>query len=86
MQVMPETTAWLEREVLGYELNEDTSVYDNVKAGTRLLRILLDETSDIDSAIASYYQGQGATSAGILYDDTKDYVRLVRGAWDRYWR
>jgi hypothetical protein len=83
---MPETTAWLERDVLGYELNEDTSVYDNVKAGTRLLRILLDETGDIDSAIASYYQGQGATSAGILYDDTKGYVRLVRGVWDRYWR
>lgn len=86
MQVMPETTAWLERDVLGYELNEDTSVYDNVKAGTRLLRILLDETGDIDLTIASYYQGQGATSAGILYDDTKGYVRLVRGAWDRYWR
>jgi LysM repeat protein len=87
MQLMPETAAWLERDVFGYELNEGESVYDNVKAGTRLLRILVDESGgDIDSALAAYYQGQGATSAGIMYDDTKGYVRFVHGVWERYWR
>jgi len=87
MQLMPETSAWLEQDVFHYELNEEESVYDNVKAGTRLLRILVDSSGgDIDSALASYYQGQGATSAGIMYDDTKGYVRFVRGVWERYWR
>ena len=87
MQLMPETAAWLERDVFRYELNEGESVYDNVKGGTRLLRILVDDNGgDIDSALASYYQGQGATSAGIMYEDTKGYVRFVRGVWERYWR
>ena len=87
MQLMPDTAAWLESDVFGYELNEESSVYDNVKAGTRLLRILVDTSGgDLDSALASYYQGQGATSAGIMYDDTRGYVRFVRGVWERYWR
>jgi len=87
MQLMPETAAWLETDVFGYELNEQESIYDNVKAGTRLLRILVDESGgDLDSALASYYQGQGATSAGIMYEDTRGYVRFVRGVWERYWR
>jgi len=52
-----------------------------------LLRILVDESGgDIDSALAAYYQGQGATSAGIMYEDTKGYVRFVHGVWERYWR
>ncbi len=87
MQLMPETTAWLEQDVFHYELNEEESVYDNVKCGTRLLRILVDaHGGDIDTALASYYQGQGATSAGIMYEDTQGYVRFVRGVWERYWR
>jgi soluble lytic murein transglycosylase-like protein len=87
MQVMPETAAWLETDVFGYELNEQESMYDNVRAGTRLIRILVDaHGGDLDSALASYYQGQGATSAGIMYEDTRGYVRFVRGVWERYWR
>lgn len=86
MQLMPETAAWLERDVFGYELNEDTSVYDNVKAGTRLLKILLDASGDLDTALAAYYQGQGATTGGVLYEDTKGYVRFVQGVWEKYWR
>jgi LysM repeat protein len=87
MQLMPETAAWLEGDVFGYELNEQESVYDNVKGGTRLLAILVEtHGGDIDAALASYYQGQWATSAGIMYDDTRGYVRFVRGVWERYWR
>jgi LysM repeat protein len=87
MQLMPETALWLERDVFGYELNEQESLYDNVKAGTRLLAILIESHGgDVDAALASYYQGQGATSAGIMYEDTRGYVRFVRGVWERYWR
>jgi LysM repeat protein len=85
MQLMPDTTIWLENDVFHYELNEDASVYDNVKAGVRLLRILLDSTGDVDLALASYYQGQGPTLNGVLYDDTRSYVRTVRALKDRFW-
>jgi len=86
MQLMPDTADWLERDVFGYELNEGESAYDNVKAGARLLRILIDQNGgDVDSALASYYQGQGATTAGVMYEDTRGYVHFVRGVWERYW-
>jgi soluble lytic murein transglycosylase-like protein len=55
MQLQPATTAWLETEVFGHELNESESIYDNVKGGIRLYRILLDETGDQELAIMAYY-------------------------------
>ena len=85
MQLMPDTTLWLEKDVFRYELNEDISVYDNVKAGVRLLHILLDSTGDVDLALASYYQGQGPTLNGVFYEDTRSYVRTVRALKDRFW-
>ncbi len=85
MQIMPGTAAWLESEVFGYPLNEDVSVYDNVKAGTKLLRILLDATGSPELAIAAYYQGQGATANGFMYDDTRAYVRSVLRVKQAYW-
>ncbi len=85
MQIMPQTAAWLEDEVFGYPLNEDTSAYDNIKAGARLLHILLQSTSDLDMALASYYQGYGATSSGILYKDTAGYVAAVRAVKAAFW-
>ena len=85
MQLMPDTTLWLEKNVFRYELNEHVSVYDNVKAGVRLLHILLDSTGDVDLALASYYQGQGPTLNGIFFEDTRSYVRTVRALKDRFW-
>lgn len=85
MQVMPGTAAWLESEVFGYPLNEDVSVYDNVKAGVKLLRILLDATGSPELATASYYQGQGTTASGLMYDDTRAYVKSVLRVKQRYW-
>ena len=52
MQIQPSTAYWLERDVFGYDLNIETSAYDNIKAGVRYLRILLDLTGDIDQAVA----------------------------------
>jgi len=85
MQLMPDTTLWLENDAFRYELNEDSSVYDNVKAGVRLLHILLDSTGDVDLALASYYQGQRPTLNGVFYEDTRSYVRTVRALKDRFW-
>lgn len=85
MQIVPSTGHWLETEVFGYDLNIETSAYDNIKAGTRYLRILLDLTGDIDQALAAYNQGIGALSLGILYEDTIQYVASVNAIKQRFW-
>jgi LysM repeat protein len=86
MQVTPVTAQWLEQSVFGFQLNEDVSVVDNIKMGTRYLRLLLDATGgDEDKAIASYYQGYGATAAGKMYEETKVYVQAVRSVQANYW-
>jgi len=85
MQVTPVTVQWLEQSVFGVPLNEDVSSYDNVKMGARYLRILKDATGDDDKALASYYQGYGTTSSGVMYEETKHYVELVRAVKQRYW-
>jgi len=85
MQVTPVTAEWLETAVLGEQLNEDVSIYDNVKMGARYLRVLLDATGDEEKAIASYYQGYGTTQSGKMYEETKQYVKLVRAVQERYW-
>ena len=85
MQLTPVTAGWLEESVFGQPLNEDVSVYDNISMGARYLRILIDATRDENLAIASYYQGYGATSSGKMYEETKRYVELVRAVQARYW-
>jgi soluble lytic murein transglycosylase-like protein len=86
MQLTPSTAQWLEQAVIGSSLNEDVSVVDNIRMGARYLRLLLDATGgDEDKAIASYYQGFGATAAGKMYEETKAYVQAVRSVQANYW-
>jgi LysM repeat protein len=85
MQITPVTGEWLEAAVFGEPMNEDVSVYDNVKMGARYLRILMDVTGDEEKAIASYYQGYGTTLSGKIYEETKHYVELVKAVRARYW-
>lgn len=86
MQLMPETTAWLESDIFGYDLHERDSAYDNIKLGVRYLRILMDATAwNEKTALASYYQGHGNTTNGILFSDTVDYVAAVLAVRDSYW-
>lgn len=85
MQIMPETAAWLEQDIFGHPLNEDVSAYDNVKAGVRLLRILQTATGNIERTLASYYQGYGNTIAGVLYEDTVDYIELITAVKGSFW-
>ena len=86
MQVTPVTAQWLEQSVFGFQLNEDVSVHDNIKMGTRYLRLLLEATGGHeDLAIASYYQGYGTTAAGKVYEETKAYLQAVRSVQANYW-
>ncbi len=85
MQIAPATGHWLESEVFGYGLNIETSAYDNIKAGARYLRILMDITGDIDQAVAAYYQGYSTLSLGVIYEDTIQYVATVNAIKDWFW-
>jgi LysM repeat protein len=85
MQIQPSTGHWLERDVFGYDLNIETSAYDNIRAGVRYLRLMHDLTDDSNAAIAAYYQGYAALDLGILYEDTIQYVASVNAIWDRFW-
>lgn len=85
MQLQPSTAYWLETEVFGYDLNIETSAHDNIRAGVRYLRILLDLTGDIDQAVAAYYQGYAALSLGIIYEDTVEYLAGIHAIEDWFW-
>ncbi len=85
MQIQPSTGYWLERDVFGYDLDIEASAHDNIKAGVRYLRLLLDLTGDMDQAMASYYQGYGSFSLGILYEETIQYVSDVNAIRDWFW-
>jgi LysM repeat protein len=85
MQIQPSTGYWLEDEIFGYDLNIETSAYDNIRVGARYLSILMQVTGDTDQALAAYYQGYGALSLGIIYEDTIQYVAAVKAVRDMYW-
>ena len=85
MQIVPSTGYWLETEIFGYDLEIETSAYDNIKAGARYLRVLLNLTGDIDQAVAAYYQGYSALSLGVIYEDTIQYVASVNEIKERFW-
>jgi len=85
MQIQPTTGYWLEAEIFGYDLNIETSAYDNIRAGARYLGILMELTGDTDKALAAYYQGYGALNLGIIYEDTIQYVAAVKAIRDLYW-
>lgn len=86
MQLMPGTVLWLETDFFGFDLNEQESDWDNVRLGTRYLRILLDATGYDDyDAVAAYYQGLSPTEAGVYYADTADYASMVLAVRAAYW-
>ena len=85
MQIQPTTGYWLEEEIFGYDLNIETSAYDNIRAGARYLSILIELTGDTDKALAAYYQGYGALSLGIIYEDTIQYVAAVKAVRGLFW-
>lgn len=76
MQVIPATGEWMSQR-LGRQLDL-TDPHDNAAAGIALISFNLDNTENLDIAIASYYQGlQGVKDNG-MYADTKNYVASVK--------
>lgn len=82
MQVIPSTGEWMSSRV-GKKLNL-LDPQDNVTAGVAVIRYNLDNTSNLDDAIASYYQGLGGVRKYGMYDDTKRYVASVKSLMKQY--
>lgn len=78
MQIMPGTWQWINSQLAGGSLRTHTAA-DNVKAGSLLLKALLEETGgNEEQAIAGYYQGLNSVRSRGMYEDTKQYVKNVQ--------
>jgi soluble lytic murein transglycosylase-like protein len=76
MQLLPETWEWVDVVLLGTRTPRDAS--GNVRAGVRYLRWQLDHFGgDTRLALAGWYQGARAVREIGIYDDTKEFVRIV---------
>ncbi len=76
MQLLPETWEFVDTVLLGARTPRDYR--GNVRAGVRYLRWQLDEFGgDRRLALAGWYQGARAVRERGLYDDTKEFVRIV---------
>jgi Transglycosylase SLT domain/Putative peptidoglycan binding domain/LysM domain len=82
MQLLPETWRWVETFLIGHRVERDAD--GNVRAGVRYLRWQLDQFGgDVNLALAGWYQGARAVREIGLYDDTKEFVRIVRALYGR---
>lgn len=78
MQIMPGTWDWVNHTLAGPNPLNPNSAIDNVRGGVLYLRQLLNDFGgDQNSAIAAYYQGEGAVKSRGLYTDTQQYVNSV---------
>ena len=76
MQLLPETWEFVDVVLLG--VRTPRTYQGNVRAGVRYLRWQLDEFGgDRRLALAGWYQGARAVRERGLYDDTKEFVRIV---------
>jgi hypothetical protein len=76
MQLLPETWEFVDVVLLG--ARTPRNYQGNVRAGVRYLRWQLDEfAGDRRLALAGWYQGARAVRERGLFDDTKEFVRIV---------
>jgi soluble lytic murein transglycosylase-like protein len=76
MQLLPETWEWVDAMLIGRSTPRTAD--GNVRAGVRYLRWQLDQFGgDVRLALAGWYQGARAVREIGLYDDTKEFVRIV---------
>ncbi len=82
MQVIPSTGEWISGRI-GRQLNL-LNPQDNVAAGVATIAYNLDNTDNLDHAIAAYYQGLGGVRKYGMYEDTKHYVASVKAHMKRF--
>jgi LysM repeat protein len=76
MQLLPETWEFVDLVLLGVQTPRNYQ--GNVRAGVRYLRWQLDEFGgDRRLALAGWYQGARAVRERGLFDDTREFVRIV---------
>jgi peptidoglycan hydrolase-like protein with peptidoglycan-binding domain len=76
MQLLPETWEFVETVLLRERVPGTAD--GNVRVGVRYLRWQLDEFGgDVRLALAGWYQGARAVREVGIYDDTKEFVRIV---------
>jgi LysM repeat protein len=86
MQLMPDTVEFASRVLLRQRQNLDPhDPVANVRMGTRFLRYLLDRTgSDVDAALASYYQGLRSVRERGVFPETHRFVANVKALRPRF--
>jgi soluble lytic murein transglycosylase-like protein len=76
MQLLPETWEFVDTVLLG--VRTPRTYQGNVRAGVRYLRWQLDEFGgNVRLALAGWYQGARAVRERGLFNETKDFVRIV---------
>jgi LysM repeat protein len=76
MQIIPSTWDYVERLIAGRQINP-ASAYENVHAGVMYLGRLLQDTGNIFTATASYYQGERSVRRIGMLPETRRYVNRV---------
>ena len=77
MQLLPETWEWVDAILIGAVTPR--TFEGNVRAGVRYLQWQLDQfDGNVRLALAGWYQGARAVREIGLYDDTKQFVSIVR--------
>lgn len=76
MQVIPMSGQWAS-ELVGRKLNL-LDPYDNATAGVAIIKALIRSSPNLDTAIASYYQGQYSVKTHGMFADTKNYVAAIK--------
>lgn len=77
MQLLPETWEWVDAILIG--TSTPRTYEGNVQAGVRYLRWQLEQFGgNVRLALAGWYQGARAVREIGLYDDTKQFVKVVQ--------
>lgn len=83
MQILPGTWDFVERSIAHRRLNP-ASAYENVHAGVMYLGRLLQDTGNVFTATAAYYQGEASVRRSGLLPETRRYVQSVMSLRTRY--
>jgi LysM repeat protein len=83
MQILPGTWNYVEQSIAGRQLNP-ASADENVHAGVMYLGRLLQDTGNVFTATASYYQGESSVRRIGMLPETRRYVNSVMALRAQY--